>query len=225
MKKLKGKEAEKYIEVFKNEDYYFPEIEKYLSVVTIKKGEFLYEQFQKTDKLYFLREGVVKLSLVQFDGMENPAEYYYAPIILGELELLQVRVDSHPIQAVMDCTLIQLSLSDCKELITNNAKFLYALCKISAYKNVYTMRKMIALQTMNLEERLASWFLDYHNENDEILPITLTEMANYFGVTYRHLSRAIKKFSDDGAIENKRGKIKIIDYDYFRRILGGMTLE
>lgn len=225
MKIEKGIIAQEILSEFKKSGYYFKELEPFLSVVSYKRGEHILAQFEKSNKLFFLRKGTVKLSLYQSDGVETLADFYHAPMILGELELLKVREESHPILATTDCTLIQIPLNQCDELIRTNPGFMESLCRDCASKAVITMNKMISLQTCDMNERLGAWFADNCDAQGNIFYIPLTEMSNYFGVTYRHLSRVLNTFVEEGILENKRGHLKILDMDYFLKLKEKSNLE
>lgn len=225
MKTEKGAIAKKIIEEFKKDGYYFDNLEPFLSVVSYKKGEYIYEPFQKSSRLLFLRQGTVKLSLFQSDGVETLADYYHAPIVLGELELLKVREESHPIQAATDCILIQIPIKQCDEIIRGNNVFMENLCRECANKTVITMKKLIRLQTCNLNERLAAWFVDNCDKDGNVFYIPLAEMSNYFGVTYRHLSRVLNSFVEKGALVNNRGHLQVTDFNYFKKLKEQRNIE
>ena len=77
-----------------------------------------------------------------------------------------------------------------------DAKFLQNLCRLVAGKMQRSVNKLVGIQTYPLENRLAAYFLQKEKEvgKDQWMNVKLTDLAQYLGASYRHLSRIIKDF-------------------------------
>ena len=227
MKVKDPRKVDAHIKRYPVHQYFSADIKKYLELHTFKKGEFICEERKTPDHLFFILEGKVKLSLIHQDGNVTLVQYYEPGDILGELELLEMRQQSQAIQAVGDVVCLALPFDDCKEAMLSDSKFLQNLCRLIAGKMQRSVNKLVDTQTYPLENRLAAYFLTKEDEVgfDQWMHVKLTDLAQYLGTSYRHLSRVIKDFSDAGWIEKERTKMRVLEREGLFELAEQMRTE
>lgn len=202
-------------------------VEALLEVHVFKKGEYVCEELVPPQRLYFLVKGRVKLYMIHQDGNVSLAQYYDQGDILGELEFLGIRNESQSIQAVEDSACLALSFKEHGELLLSDAVFLKNLSKLIAEKMLRGISKLVVTQTYPLENRMAAYLLEKNQEigDGAWIRISLTDLAQYLGVSYRHLSRVIRYFAEVGWIEKERGRLRIKDKDSLKEKAAIMRTE
>ena len=214
-----------YIKDFSIQKYFSVPIENYLEVHTFRKGEFICEERKAPQRLYFIKEGEVQLYLIHQDGNVSLAQYYQPGDVLGELELLGIRSQSQSIQAIKDTVCIALPFDPCKDMILADPVFMQNLCRFIADKMLRSVGKLVSTQTYPLENRLAAFLIDREERPGDWITLRLTDLAQYLGVSYRHLSRVVKQFSDAGWIHKDRTRLRIINNNALEELVAQMETE
>ena len=192
-----------------------------------EKGEYICEELMPPERLYFLVKGKVKLYMIHQDGNVSLAQYYEAGDILGELEFLGIRTQSQSIQAVEPSVCLALSFQEHGSLILSDAVFLRNLSKLIAEKMLRSVSKLVATQTYPLENRIAAYLLEKEGEvgRGNWVRVSLTDLAQYLGTSYRHLSRVIKHFDEAGWIDRERGRMRVSNYKALAEKVSLMQIE
>lgn len=216
-----------YIERYPVQELFSEPIEELLEVHVFKKGEYICEELMAPERLYFLVEGRVKLYVIHQDGNISLAQYYEAGDILGELEFLGIRTQSQSIQAVEASACLALSFKEYGSRLLSDVVFLKNLSKLVAEKMLRSVSKLVATQTYPLENRMAAYLLEKEGETDgeNWLSVSLTDLSQYLGSSYRHLSRVMKQFAEAGWIERERGKLRIGDHRALEEKAAQMQIE
>lgn len=221
------RKIDRYMKKYPVQPYFSADMEPFLELHIFKKGEHLCEERKTPDHLYFILEGKVKLSLIHQDGNVTLVQYYEPGDILGELELLGMRQQSQTIEAVGDVTCLALPFEECKDIMLEDAKFLQNLCRLIAGKMQRSVNKLVGIQTYPLENRLAAYFIQKETEvgKDQWMHVKLTDLAQYLGASYRHLSRVIKDFDDTGWIQKERTKMRVLKREPLEELVRQMEIE
>lgn len=227
MKIKDPRKREEYIKKYPVQKHFSVPVERYLELHMFKKGDFICEERKRPEHLFFILEGKVKLTLIHQDGNVTLVQYYEPGDILGELELLGMRQQSQSIQAVDSVICLALPFDACKQMMLSDAVFMQNLCRIMAGKMQRSVDKLVNTQTYPLENRLAAYFLEKEEEVGcgAWMHVKLTDLAQYLGASYRHLSRVIKDFSDAGWIEKERTKMRVLQREGLFELAEQMRTE
>ena len=227
MKVHDPRKIERYMKNYPVYQYFTEDVTSDLELHTFRKGEYLCEESKMPDHLYFILEGKVKLSLLHQDGNMTLVQYYEPGDILGELELLGMRQQSQTIEAVGNVTCLALPFDGWKMRMLEDPKFLRNLSRLIAGKMQRSVNKLVGMQSFPLENRLASYFLQKEDEvgYGQWMHVKLTDLAQYLGASYRHLSRVIRDFDDAGWIEKERTKMRVLKRDGLYELARQMEIE
>lgn len=200
-----------------------------MEVHVFRKGEYVCEERKLPRCLYFLVDGRVKLYMIHQDGSVTLAQYFEAVSVLGELEFLGIRSQSQTIQAVQDSVCVALPFDSCRELMLSDTVFLQNLSRFLAEKMLRSVDKLVATQSYPLENRLAAYLLETEEERGVMpggwMKLRLTDLSQYLGCSYRHLSRVIGQFAGGGWIEKERTRLRITDRDALLKKVAQMETE
>ncbi len=184
-----------------------------------KKGAMLCSQGEKSDTLFILNEGKVKISKLTKEGKEQIVHIFTTGDFFGELSLFSsdetYGFDAYAISDVKICT---LNKQDMNKIIMSNPEISLKLLQVITKRLTQTENLAQNLATNDAEIRIAFMILEFCEKygitTDEglkiNLPINREEMANYVGVTRETISRKLSIFEELGIISLKGNKILII---------------
>ena len=184
-----------------------------------EKGDMLCTQGEKSDTLFIINEGQVKISKLTKEGKEQIVHIFTSGDFFGELSLFSndeiYTFDAFAISNVKICTLTK---QDMDRIIMKNPEISLKLLQVISKRLTQTENLAQNLVTNDVEIRIAFMFLEFGekygasvNEGLQInLPINREEMANYVGVTRETISRKLSIFEELGIIGLKGNKVLII---------------
>jgi CRP-like cAMP-binding protein len=195
-----------------------------------RSGEYLIHADDPVDRLLFFVEGKAKV----YSRMENGTALlirFYRPFdILGDLELFSRDRYLMDVVAITDTLCLSVSADSIKKKAGGNTGLLTLLCaRLGAKLADSNVAAAINLR-YPVENRLAGYLLATlddggpspkdisYGAND------LGELADLLGASYRQLSRVVRRFRDQGMLEERRGKLRVLDWskleplarDYYR---------
>ncbi len=187
-------------------------------------GEYLIHADDPVDRLLFFVEGKAKV----YSRMENGTSLlirFYRPFdILGDLELFSRDRYLMDVVAITDTLCLSVSADSIKKRAGENTALLTLLCaRLGAKLADSNVAAAINLR-YPVENRLAGYLLATLDDEgpfskDSGAPYgtapygvnDLGELADLLGASYRQLSRVVRRFRDQGILEERRGKLKILD--------------
>ncbi|MBU3160333.1 Crp/Fnr family transcriptional regulator [Clostridium frigoris] len=184
-----------------------------------KKGDMLCSLGAKSDTLFIINEGQVKISKLTKEGKQQIVHIFTSGDFFGELSLFSndeiYNFDAYAISNVKICTLTK---QDMDRIIMSNPKISLKLLQVISKRLTQTENLAQNLATNDAEIRIAFMLLEFGekygapvNQGLKInLPINREEMANYVGVIRETISRKLSIFEELGIISLKGNKVLII---------------
>jgi CRP-like cAMP-binding protein len=220
MKQIKDKnQIEGYYNHFPLSDYFGFDIRPYITVVQFEPEELILQEGEEPEFLYYLIDGRAKLFLAHDNGRISLINFLSAPCFIGEMELIQAQMTSNGVKAITACTCFAIRILRCKEKLLNDTTFLRYLCVFLGKKALGNTYNYSRNQSYALDVRLANFILltatnAYYRERH-------TEVAEFLGVTYRHLLYVLADFVKSGVLEKTPQGYHIADVKGLRRIADG----
>ncbi|MCE5235417.1 MAG: transcriptional regulator YeiL [Clostridiaceae bacterium] len=215
--------SERYIAQYPVERMFSFPIRRNLSVHAISKGEYLFRSDEAVNRLYFLVEGRAKTYIVHLNGNESILAFPGPGTIMGDMELVGSVTESYMVQAIEPCIAIELNLRGCREQVLGDAKFLLLLCRLMGNKLYRKDTHLSAVKSFTLKSKLAEFIL--LTQTDGIFAEPLTQTAQYLGVSYRHLQRAMAAFCKSGIVTRENKKYLISDKEMLEELVGDICSE
>lgn len=154
--------------------------------------------------LFYLARGRAKLTQTLANGQIILVDFFTAPCFIGEMEL----IEHHPnytftVTALSDCWCLALDSLALRNQLLADAQFLQNLCRYFVHKNYRNIQTATRNQRFTLAQRLADFIL--LTAHDTLYHEKHTQVADYLGVTYRHLLYVLAQFVQQGILTKRPG--------------------
>lgn len=189
------------------------------SRVRFEPDEGIMEEGTRPVYLFYLVNGRAKLYLSHDNGRITLINFLTAPCFIGEMELLDDERLANGVQAITVCECYAIRLDECREKLLNDTKFLRYICRFLSRKAIGNTANYSRNQSYPLKNRLAAFMLEtawngvYREPHGEV--------AEYLGVTYRHLLYVLADFVKTGLIEKTSAGYRISDIEALREMTRG----
>jgi len=191
---------------------------------TYKKGSEIYHEGSRTNGLYCINRGVIKIYKTGIDGREQIIYFAKPGDIIGYRSILSGDLACSSAKALEESELCFIPGDLLISLIRNNGDFaldvLQQSCKELGEANSYITD--IAQKTVR--ERLAEVLIKLRDnfeldENNELqISLTREELANIVGTATESVIRLLSEFKQDNLIDLKGRKIRILDIKKLEKI-------
>lgn len=182
-------------------------------------GDFIVKEGHPPSYLFYLAQGRAKLYSTLANGRVSLIDFFAAPCFIGEIELVDISHEARAVQAIEACWCLALSVKQYRAPLLNDATFLRNLCVALSKKNYRNIISLTQNQSFPLINRLAAFILltqhcDMYREKH-------TYVAEYMGVSYRHLLYVIAQFTQDRILVKQKAGYIITN----KRALTALALE
>jgi len=203
---------ESYVRRHRLADLLSPDLAASLRLVRRSSGELLIRSGDPARDLLFFVEGRVKSFSILGNGQSVLAAFSRPFDVFGEAELLSAERYTLSIEAVDDSACLALSAESIRRSAERNCRLFMFLCARLGSK----LSSRIIAESINLrytvERRLASYLLAAADGEGRLRGAAdLGELADFIGASYRQLSRAVRRFREEGLVEGKKGSLRVLD--------------
>ena len=206
---------DKYVNNTGISELFSQDITNLLELFSLNKGDFLINEGECSDYLYFLVSGKLKVFSHSTSGKIMSLTLFNSFEIVGETCSLWNKPPTASVQATSKAYCIGISMKY-RDLLLNDVIFLRYICQNLGERLSYMNNTTCINLYESLESRLASFILK--TEKDGIFSYNLTECAELLCTSYRHLLRIINLFCSTNKLV-KNGKFyKIIDRSYLEKV-------
>ena len=232
MKEIKDREQlAHYLEIHQITSIFNANIMLHLALYSYEQGERICSQGDPAEYLYILVKGKVKVSNTSAEGKALIISFKTALEAIGDIEYVQGIDFMNSVEAASPVHLIGVHNRWLHQYGANDAELLRFLLRIITTK--FCMKSdSLSFNLMNpVEARLASYLLSIsYDESDprfngQLSTVSLRDVANLIGTSYRHLNRVVHKFCEEGLVERSRGFIFVKDRERLRALAGHYIYE
>lgn len=186
--------------------------------IHVKKGNTFFYEGDEPDKLYFIKEGYVKLYHSSRGGRDTIVYLYGPGTILGVRALTsQDRSLKHNAEAITDVKIISLPRSDYLDILEREPQYLIDLLHVFIDRLNHTERRLEGFILADSTARVADFLAECGHrfgvkKNGLItLPIPLTHqrIAEFVGAFRETVTLSLKKLVKEGIVAVRRGNITI----------------
>lgn len=192
-----------------------PELVSALRLRRYARGEFLMRSGEPVEGLFFFVEGQAKVYHQMENGSSLLVRFYRPFEILGDVELFSYDRYILNVEALGESACLNLPREAIMANVDGNGRLLANLCgRIGRKLGSYNVSSAINLR-YPVENRLASYLLAVRPgrgaEACEYRTTKLGELADLLGSSYRQLSRVLRRFREEGILDESRGEIVVRD--------------
>jgi CRP/FNR family transcriptional regulator, anaerobic regulatory protein len=187
-----------------------------------EKNQMIFFEGDKSEKLYLINRGKVKIFKYNRDGREQILYILSEGDFIGDISLFKQIDLRFNAQAIDNVNICELTKPDLEEIIRENSEIALKMLQ-SSYSRIEKLESLVqSLSNKDIESRIAGLLLSFIQDfgepsEDEIylnLPLSREDLANYIGVTRETISRKLGSLQDEGILKlegNKR--IVILDLE------------
>jgi CRP/FNR family transcriptional regulator len=205
-------------------------LQQFLHLNSFTRKEILYREGQKSESLYILISGTVKIYKSLPTGNQQIHKLVQVPGDMIACEDLFLDQHGSSAEAIDDVTVCYLRQADFREGSAHYPQLSDTLMQMMARGLNSYIRHIANLGQKNALQRVASYLVflkeTHHERNlrDNILKESLSrvELADMLGVTQRTLIRGLRRLEEHGYIELRRNAFVIHDLTALERIGAGI---
>lgn len=183
------------------------------------KGEHIFRNGDKADKLYIVVSGKMKIYNYLTDGREQILYIYSSGDFVGAFNLLKEDEFKYNAEALEDTTISTLSKNKFDEIILRNPEITLKILEKS-YERIRDVEGLVVrLSAANADAKVAGLLLELIKDfgskesTNTILDLSINreEMGNYAGISRETMTRKLNYFKELGYIDfigNKKIVIK-----------------
>jgi CRP/FNR family cyclic AMP-dependent transcriptional regulator len=202
------------------EDLSSEELEQLSRITPYKRfaaGEVIYHMEDPADAVYFIREGMVKISMYFPNGKEMILALLGQYDIFGELLLLPSERRPNQAEAVIDTTLIVLPERDFQRLLQQQPRIAMKFMQVISTQLWQAQSRFAEVGAFDAPGRLANLLLrlahDFgtKGERGTIIDLNLTQqdLAKMIGATRETVSHCLARLLEYGAVRRRRAPITV----------------
>ncbi|MBF0553171.1 MAG: Crp/Fnr family transcriptional regulator [Nitrospirae bacterium] len=194
------------------------EIKPFFQSATHRKKEMIFSEGDRSDWLYIVSKGKVKITRQSLDGKELILELIQPNELFGAVAAFKGFPYPANAVAMEPSTVLKISRKDLFKIIDRFPSVMFSIASVlgDRMKNAHDTLKNIALE--RVESRIASLLLKLAMKSapDALridLNLTKQDIADMAGTTVETSIRTISKFKKLGLISEKKGLFIIKDPD------------
>ncbi|NLZ49017.1 MAG: Crp/Fnr family transcriptional regulator [Clostridiales bacterium] len=187
-----------------------------------EKGENIYLEGDKAEKLFIVNEGRVKVVKLSESGKEQIIRVLGPGEFMGELSLFTHAPLNNNSEALETTTVCIIDGRQIETLIERRPSIALKILKEISIRLEKAENQIQALTIQDVEHRLANALLTMANDENLVnLAISKKDLASHMGMSRETLSRKLTSFEKQGWIKQEgQRKIKIINREALERVLG-----
>ncbi|MEO1486661.1 MAG: Crp/Fnr family transcriptional regulator [Bacteroidota bacterium] len=193
----------------------------------IKKGEALFEEGDKLNGVYCVRNGISKLSKLSENGKDQIVKLATKGEVIGQRSVIAEECANLSATAVEDMEVCFIPKDSITNTLQNNPNFTLEVLRHMAHDLREADDVIVNMSQKTVKQRIAEAFLYLRNnfgEDDEgFLALTLSreDISNVVGTATESAIRIISEFKKKGLIHTSGKKIGIKDEKKLKELVEG----
>lgn len=186
------------------------------------KGDMVIEAYTQMHYLLFIVEGEAKI----FNTLDNGKNYLLrieGPLqVYGDVEILEDQNYTANVEALSLCRFIGIPVRVIRRDYLEHPMFLRFIIDSLAARLIKISYRSMDNVLLPLKNKLASYLLLHKEKQSDLIELksNLTDIAENLGTTYRHLSRTLSEFVNEGYINRQGKKIEVKNIGKLEELAG-----
>lgn len=191
-------------------------IRKYdVQEMNMEKGEYLTRYGEINNTVYFIKSGIIHLSLGHDQGKKSLNFFGPGTVFPIGVEIHEFRVEYEMIlQAMTDIHVFKIPYPTLKRIARENGDFAGELlrenCDFIGYMFFDTINQTFEPCLTRICDILYLYLTKIHPSKDQI-PLSQTELANIAGASQAQMERSIKILKKEAVLDTSRKRITVLD--------------
>ncbi|MDR1756682.1 MAG: Crp/Fnr family transcriptional regulator [Culturomica sp.] len=191
-----------------------------------KKGTLIYSEGDRMKGCYFIYSGAVKVFQTGREGKEQIIKFEKEGDFFGFRSVILKEKACTSVEVLSDTVLGFMPEQVVLELIRNNPAFAYELMQIACKELGESNRSIRDIAQKSVKKRLAEILLmlaaDFGVEKDGTLRLSISreDLGNFAGTATETIIRLLSEYKNEGLVESKGRKIKLLDTGKLKKVAG-----
>lgn len=190
--------------------------------VLYRKGEALYRAGDRSDSLYIVSKGKIRIYRLSESGKEQLLRILHPGEFTGELALFRESIHEAYAEAMEDSSICIMKRDALQALLLKYPSISLKVLAEFSSRLEQSEKQTTRFATEKVETRIALFLaecLEQEHENEKdamtvVLPMSKKDLASYLGTTPETISRKLAELEDAGYIRQRsNSKINIIDLE------------
>ncbi len=183
-----------------------------------KKGAIIYRAGDRSDSLYIVRSGKIRIYRLSESGREQLVRFLTTGDFTGELALFSDSVHESYAEAAENTEVCRITRNDLQKFLIKYPSISLKILSEFSNRLEQSEKQTARVSAEKVETRLALFLVecleDKKSSMEFTLPMSKRDLASYLGTTPETISRKLADFEDAGYIRQKpQRKIEILDPD------------
>jgi len=184
---------------------------------THKRGSIIYQEGNRMKGFYCVQSGIVKIYKTGFDGKEQIIRFAKPGDLIGYRSVVSNEPACTTTEVIEQAILCHIPTNLLLQLVKTNGNFAVELMKLTCKELGEANSYLTDIAQKTVKERLAEILIqldgEFGRDAEGVLSISLTreELSNIVGTATESIIRLLSEFKNDGFIELKGRKLKILD--------------
>lgn len=189
------------------------EVSKTIQQKKYKKGEIIYLEGEKIEKLFIINSGQLKIYNIAESGREQIIRILFPGDFIDELSIFTNSPANNIAEAIKDTTMCMIAGEDLEKIMRRKPAIALKVIQELGKRLEKAERLIQSIGLKSVGKRIADILLDMANEKDTVhLAITRKDLASHIGMSQETLSRKLSFFQNLGWIV-QQGQREIIIKD------------
>lgn len=188
-----------------------------------KKNEFIFSGEEDSREIYFVQEGLVKISQFAQEGQSITLFLRNKGEVFGAAEVLTGQKRQRYARCIIDSRIFSISASRFTALLKSHPDALFALTVSNARRLLQTQRYVETLISRPVAWRLTQLLLQLGvregKETVVSLPLSHEEISYLIGCSRQTVTETLNRWREQGAIRYEKKTVVILDTDEFQQHL------
>ncbi len=198
------------------------EISQIAVVKSFAKGQEIFGEGDKALGFYLILEGLVKIYKLSSKGKEQIIHILGVGDIFAEIVLAGIERYPAYAQALTKCKVAFFERLSFLKLIQNKPELALSIIGLFALKLRSLLKSIDTLTLKEARERLITYLWELSDEGKKesfSLEVNKSHLALLLGITPETLSRLFQKFKEEGLLEIKQRRIRLLNLPQWRSLL------
>lgn len=184
----------------------------------VKTKRLLFTEGDQPNFLYYIIKGRVKLFQTNEEGKEYITDIYKNGEFFGHTSLIEETTYKKSAIAIEDSEIALIPKEDFYQLLSTNKKVSLQILKLISTDISTCEDKLLKIAYSSARKRVAEALIliltkyQKEGENEYSFPAHRENISALAGISAESVSRNLTNFKDEGLIETKKEKIKIVDF-------------
>ncbi len=180
---------------------------------SFRKGDMLIQAGSMTSNIIYLKSGLVKEYVTNYDQREKILQIVKQHTYLGLSSLFGDRVNHYSYSALTDVKVCYIDVAFFNRLVRENGNFAYEILVMVSRDSLNNFHRFMNHTEKKVYGRVAEALLYFSGmifERDSFeLPFTRQEFADLIGVSRESATRVLLKFQGEGLLSMQGRNIKV----------------